>query len=243
MGAVIVWSFLVPDAPLFQHPAAARIFFWHFPCPMMLTAFMFLGCYFSLRHFVRIQPLFAPEEDAIEREKWDLRAAAALELGFIFAVLTMISGMLFSLVSWGALWQADPRQTSFLLALLIYGAYFALRSAFRDSERRAANSAAYMLAAALPLTFLIFVFPRLPQIEAASFHPTDTIMSGNIKGQYAYVIIALLTLVSILSCWLYRIRVRVGLLELKRNYGKLEADRWSSGPPVMVRPVPVSNEN
>jgi heme exporter protein C len=243
MGAVIVWSFLVPDDPKFQYPATARIFFWHFPCPMMLTGFMFLGCYFSLRQFVRLKPLFAPEDDLRNRELWDLRATSALEIGLIFAVLTLISGMLFSLVAWGAIWQGDERQTSFLLALLIYSAYFALRAAYRDPERRAANSAAYMLAAALPLTFLIFVFPRLPQVAARSFHPTDTIMTGKLTGQYGEVTVVLLTLVGILAAWIYRIRIRVGELALRKQHGTLQTYRGPARPAVVVRPIRLSPED
>jgi heme exporter protein C len=247
MSGLIVWSFLVPDDPEFQHPAAARIFFWHFPCPMMLTVFMFLGCYFSLRYFVDVKSphklAIRPEQDARKRELWDLKACSALEIGLIFAILTLVSGMLFSSVTWGALWQSDPRQTSFLLALLIYGGYFALRSAFSDPIKRAASCAAYMLAATLPLTFLIFVFPRLPQIAASSFHPTNTIMEGRLQGQYGQVIVCLLIMVTILATWIYRMRVKVGLLLLKQQHGTLEIDRGRSRPTVMVRPVRLSHED
>jgi heme exporter protein C len=247
MAAATIWSYLVPDAPLFQRPELARIFFWHFPCPMMLTVFLYIGCYFAVRYFLRIDLTgIRPETDPHAKRLWDLRASSALELGMVFAILTMATGMLFSLAQWGALWQWDPRQTSFLIALLIYAAYFALRGAFSDPERRAGHSAAYMLAALLPLTFLIFVFPRLPQIEAVSFHPTDSIMSGNIKGAYAQVIIALLILVSILSAWLYRQRMAVGLLEINENYGhlgKMETGSEHPAPSAVVRPVRVPLEN
>jgi heme exporter protein C len=259
IAATTIWSFLVPDAPLFQRPELARIFFWHFPCPMLLTAFMFLGCYFSLRYFLRIGRPSASENDRMvklgeflevsaetdpdRKRKWDLRAAAALEMGMIFAILTMVSGMIFSLAQWGALWQWDPRQTSFLIALLIYAAYFALRGAFSDPERRASHSGAYMLTACLPLVFLIFVFPYLPQIQAVSFHPTGSILKGQIKGQYAYVTIVVIALVSILSGWLYRMRVEAELLELKKSYGKLETSGDSAAPSAVVRPVRVPLEN
>jgi heme exporter protein C len=150
--------------------------------------------------------------------------------------------MLFSLAQWGALWQWDPRQTSYLIALLIYAAYFALRSAFPDPEKRAANAAAYMLAATLPIVFLEYVFPRLPQIQAISFHPTDTIMSGQLKGQYAYVTIAVLALVGVLNVWLYRLRVTIDFLETQQTHGKLETSGDRSAPTAMVRPVRVSDE-
>ena len=233
-GAVTVWSFLVPDAAMFQHPELARIFFWHFPCPMMLSALLFMGVYFSLR--------LLSAKTAGDRRLWDLRAAAALELGLVFGILTMISGILFSVAQWGAWWQWDPRQTSFLVALLIYGAYFALRAAYSDPEKRASHGAAYMMAAVLPLLFLIFVFPRLPQVVQASFHPSDTVMGGKLKGPYLYVTLSLLAIVSFLTVWLYRLRVRAGMLLIKDSHGHLETPRRRSGPVVVARSVPVSSE-
>lgn len=243
MGVVTVWSFQVPDAVGFQRPELARIFFWHFPCPLLLTGLLFVGSYFSFRHLVRVQGFRVESEtDNRERQLWDIRAVAALELGFVFCVLTMITGILFSLVQWGVWWQWDPRQTSFLLAMLVYGAYFALRTAFTDPEKRAANSAAYMLAAVLPLIFLIFVYPRLPQVEQASFHPTQSIMKGQIKGAYAQVVSAVIILTTILSVWLYRLRVRAGTLELlAEDYGQLETHGGHPAPTGVVRPVSLSD--
>src|SRR5579862_1063542 len=105
MAAVIVWSFLVPDAPLFQRPELARIFFWHFPNSMLLTAFMFVGGFFCLRYFLRIGPSIGEETDPQAKRVWDVRAVAALELGFVYCLLTMVTGIVFSLAQWGALWQ------------------------------------------------------------------------------------------------------------------------------------------
>lgn len=234
-AGVTVWSFLVPDAAMFQHPELARIFFWHFPCPMMLSVLLLVGVYFSFRFFTAVTPT--------ERLEWDLRASAALELGFIFGCLTMITGIMFSLAQWGAWWQWDPRQTSFLIALLIYAAYFALRAAFSDPDKRAANAAAYMMAAILPLLFLIFVFPRLPQVLQASFHPTDTVMGGKLRGQYLYVTLSVMAVVSVLTVWLYQLRMRANLLLIKNLDGNLEASRRGPAPTVVVRSVPLSPEN
>lgn len=231
---VTVWSFLVPDGADFPRPELARIFFWHFPCPMMLSALLVVGVYFSLQY------LRASTSEA--KRDWDLRAVSALELGLVFGCLTMVSGIIFSYSQWGAAWQWDPRQTSFLIALLIYGAYFALRAGHGDPDKRAANSAAYMMAAVFPLLFLIFVFPRLPQVIRISFHPNDTVMGGKLHGQYLYVTLSLLALVSVLTVWLYRLRVAAGLLHIKNPDGQLETHRRPTGPTVVARPVPLSSE-
>ena len=226
MGFTILWSYGVPELPTFQQPELARIFFWHLPCPIISSVLQGFGAYFSLR--------FLLSNDL----KWDVRAAAALELGMIFGLLAMATGILFSRVQWGAWWQNDPRQTSYLLALMLYLAYFVLRGAFTDRMRKAAFAGGYVLAATLPAMFLTFVYPRLPQIAAASFHPSTSIWSGQIRGSYAQVVIATVTLTSLLSIWLFRIRVRAGELELK-TYESIGLETGGGDPaaPRVVRPV------
>ncbi len=231
-GVVTLWSFLVPDAPGFASPEFARIFFWHFPCPIMLTGLLIAAVWSAFRQLSSAQ--------ADERAEWDVRCVSALELGLVFLVLTMFSGILFSKVQWGAWWSWDPRQTSFLLAMLLYGAYFAVRAAFPDPEKRAANSAAYLFASLLPILFLIYVFPRLPQVT--SLHPSSTIMTGQLHGGYLYVILAMLGVVSVLTVWLYRLRVRAGLLLLRDSDGTLETPRRPAGPRVVARPVSLPSE-
>lgn len=200
---VIVRSFTAHDALGFQRPELARIFFWHFPCPILATVLLLQGGWWAYR-FIKTNDL-----------TFDVKSLAALELGFIFSCLTMASGIVFSKAQWGAWWQWDPRQTSFLLVLLIYGAYFILRGAYRELDRRATYSASYILAAILPALFLIYLFPRLPQIAQESLHPSSTILSGQVHGDYAQVILMTLTITSLFSIWLFRLRLRAGLLELK----------------------------
>lgn len=241
-GAVTIWSFYVPDALHFQYPEMARMFFFHFPCPLMLTLMLFMGCLFSLFHFVEFKGGKLSTSPSMEtRRLWDVRAVSALELGLVFAILTLLTGMLFSDVQWGAWWQWDPRQSSFLLATLIYAAYFVVRAAYADPEKRASNSAAYMMAATLPLLFLIYVYPRLPDVLAASFHPSNTVMGGLLKGGYAWVTWFLVTALTLLSVWLYRLRVRAGLLLLQLdNYERLATSGGGPAPTGVVRPISLS---
>jgi heme exporter protein C len=231
MGAATIWSFRIPPAMGFQEPELAKIFIWHFPCPMIAVTMLAINAWASL--------MFLRTQDRI----WDERAVASQELAYMFSILTMATGMLFSKIQWGAWWQWDPRQTSFLLVLMIYGAYFVMRGAFPDAERRASNTAAFSLAAILPAMFLIFVFPRLPQV--VSFHPSDSIMKGKIKGEYGYAVVTVMALLAFLTAWLYRLRVRVGLLELnkeKSNEG-LDIRGGNPAPTGVVRRLSVPGKN
>jgi len=171
----------------------------------------------------------------------DLRAATANELAMLFALITMVTGILFSKVQWGEWWSWDPRQTSFLFVLLILFAYFALRSAFADSVKRAVNSAAYCIAALIPILFLIFVLPRMPQVQ--SLHPSNTIVSGGLKGDYWNVVLVNFLLFLGIAIWLFRMNVRAGELELslENRHGKLD-DGGDSAATGVVRPLSLSDE-
>lgn len=159
MGVAIIWAFGLPDAKGFQEPKLARIVFFHLPAAFIASGFFFAGAWYSWRY--------------LRSRRWsdDLRALAGIEIATLMAVQTMLSGIIFSKVQWGAYWNWDPRQTSFLMVLLMFGSYFAIRAAFPDPEKRAANGAGYALASVLPALFLIFIFPRLPMNQQLSLHP------------------------------------------------------------------------
>lgn len=222
-------AYLVPDAKNFMYPEFARIFFWHFPCPIMATFLVSAAAWFSWK--------FMSTRDM----KWDARAVAAQELAMIFIVLTMISGIFFSKIQWGAWWQNDPRQTSFLLVTVLYLAYFVLRTAFPDPEKRANNSAGFAIAAFLPFMFLTFVYPRLPQI--LNNHPNDTIPGFKLRGGYALVTIEMMFITGLLSNWLYNLRSRVGILNLEiENYGdNIQSSGRSTTDTPVVRRISVSD--
>ncbi len=232
-AALTVWTFAVPDASGFAQPALARIFFWHFPCPILSTFLLWFSGYFSLRYLLS------------RGAKWELRAAASAELGFLFGLAAMASGMIFSDVQWGAFWQSDPRQTSYLWTLLLYSAYFVLRGAISDKQSRASYSAVYNLALQIPALFLTFIFPRLPQIKAQSFHPSDTITSRLLDGMYGATVSLTLVFVTILAVGFYR--QRVAALEAaerwEQHYGNLEISGGSGAPTGVVRRVRVPNED
>ncbi|MEE8402662.1 MAG: cytochrome c biogenesis protein CcsA [Candidatus Hydrothermarchaeaceae archaeon] len=88
--------------------------------------------------------------------KWDTIAASAAKLGIIFGTLTLITGMVWAKPAWGAYWNWDPRQTTFLLLWFVFAAYFALRSSIVDEEARARLSSVMGIFgyAGVPLTYV-----------------------------------------------------------------------------------------
>ena len=229
ISAVTVWSFRIPPDAKFQRPDLARILVWHLPCAILCALLLFVGAWFAHKYL--------KTRDRV----WDERTVTIHELSMTFSIATMSTGILFSEAQWGAWWSWDPRQTSFLIVMFVYAAYFVLRSSISDPEKRAANSAAYALSALLPALFLIFALPRI----LMSLHPNDTISGGNLKGQYLYMVLANMVLFSILSVWLYRLRVEAGLIAIdsELDNGQLATGSSDPTPTGVVRPVRLSVED
>jgi heme exporter protein C len=223
-------TFVAPDAKNFAEPRLARMIFFHLPCAIIAALFLIAGAFYGF-NYLRSRDW-----------QWEVKSVAANEMGFLLGILTMLTGLLFSRVQWLAWWNWDPRQTTFLLVLFLFGGYFALRSAFPDERKRAANSAAYSVAMLLPTLFLIFVAPRV--MNAVSLHPNETIMSGGFDATYRSVLIGLGVLIFALSVWIFRVRVRAGLAEhaLENEYGDLD-DRGGAAAVSVGRPVSLSAED
>lgn len=235
MALATAYAFLAPgptEPGGWREPEMARIVFFHLPSAFLTTALVFLNAFLGWRYL------------RTGLAEFDLRLAAATELSVITASLTMLTGMLFSRVQWGAWWQWDPRQTSFLFVLLLLAAATALRSAQTDDVRRARSSAAYSIVTLIPTVLLIFVYPRIPQIQQASFHPSATIQTGGFGRTDWLAILGIFALLSWTCALAYRARVRTGLLEseIELLYGNLETAGDDPASTRVVRPVSVPLE-
>jgi heme exporter protein C len=102
----------------------------------------------------------------------DQNAVVNAEIGMVFTILATVTGAVFARFTWGVFWNWDPRQTSIFVLLLIYGAYFVLRSAVEDDQKRARLAAVFSIIAFISVPFLVFVIPRV----YATLHP-DPIIS------------------------------------------------------------------
>ncbi len=164
MSGMIVYSFITP-APQNMIGESSRIFYYHIPQAWISVLAFAMSMIYSIR-FLKNRSL--DEDD---------KAATAAGLGFMFCLLATITGAIFAKVTWGSFWNWDPRETSVFILLLIYGAYFALRGAIVEEEKRAALSAVYAIFAFITVPFLIFVVPRI----VPSLHPSDSIVNEDMK--------------------------------------------------------------
>jgi heme exporter protein C len=161
-GVVVAMFLVVPQYTGLGN--AGRIIIMHVPTAWVTSVAFAVSAVYSLLYLRR------------RRSSDDAGAVAAAEVGFVFCILATVTGAIFAQIVWGVFWNWDPRETSILVLLLIYAAYFALRSAIDDVERRRRLSAVYNLFAAVTMPFLLFVAPR---VADSSLHPNCAFLQGS----------------------------------------------------------------
>lgn len=156
MTGVIISGFLVkiPEIQILEQ--SARNLFLHVPMWFTMMVAFSMGFYFSIRYL----------ND--EHLKWDRKAETATAVGLLFGICGLLTGSLWARFTWGSWWTfAEPRMNLAALAMLIFVAYFILRSAFNDAEKRAKISAVYNIFGVTTIPFLLYIIPR----QLPSLHP------------------------------------------------------------------------
>jgi len=186
----------------------ARNILYHVPVAWTTVVAFLVGTFYGLR-YLKTRNI----DDYI-------KSVSAAGLGFMFCLLATITGAIWAKFNWGSFWNWDPRETSIFILLLIYGAYFSLRSALETEEKRATLSAVYSIIAGITVPFFIFVMPRM----LSGLHPGaagDPDGSGPVvqmKMSPNMLVTFLLGLLgfTLLFIWLFNMRVRLARLEYRR---------------------------
>jgi len=131
--------------------------FFHVPLWFGML-FLFIGATWNSFMYLRTQN---PDRDR--------RAEVMTMVGLLFGVLGIVTGMIWAKSTWGTYWTwKEIKLNMTAIALLIYFAYFVLRNAFDDLEKRARISAVYNVFAFVAALVLINVIPRMTE---SSLHP------------------------------------------------------------------------
>jgi heme exporter protein C len=133
-----------------------RNLFFHVPMWFGMMFLLLLSVIFSIIQLVKPDTL-----------KNDTKAKSFASVGVLYGILGVVTGALWAKHTWGAYWSWDVKQNTSAVALLIYLAYFVLRSSFEDADKRARISAAYNIFAFATLIPLLYIIPRMVD----SLHP------------------------------------------------------------------------
>jgi len=77
---------------------------------------------------------------------WDTIAVGSVEIGLVFTSMTIVSGSVWGRPAWNTWWIWSPRLTSITVLWLVYVAYFMLRGAIEDEDKRGRFAAVYVIA-------------------------------------------------------------------------------------------------
>jgi heme exporter protein C len=153
---VLVWGLIgeVPRLNILNE--TIRNLHFHVPMWFGMIVFFSSSVYYSV-DYLRNQNLQS-----------DLKATRFASTGIVYGLLGLLTGMIWAQYTWGSAWSNDPKQTASAIALLIYLAFFVLRSSFESPSKKATVSSVYSIFAYPSLILLIFILPRLSD---SSLHP------------------------------------------------------------------------
>ena len=212
---VIIAAFALPITPQPQSwlefplipglEEKARIIFFHVPAAWLSVMAFITSMVFGIRYLRK--------RDMLD----DIRSSSAAGLGLLFCILATATGAIWAKFNWGSFWNWDPRETSIFVLLLIYGAYFSLRSAIEVEEKRATLSSVYSIIAAVTVPFFIFIMPRI----MTGLHPgakgdpdgAGPVIEFKMSPNMRVVFFASLIAFTLLFVWMFTLRVRAARLE------------------------------
>lgn len=150
-GAALIGDQMVSHKLLMSQ----KIFYFH--VPVAITSFVALAftAFFGVRFLMK------------KEDRYDVAAKVSAEIALVFIVCTMVTGELWQRFEWGVWWTWDPRLTTYLILMLLVIAYFILRTALDDPERRATYAAVYgiVMFVDVPICFMI------TRLIPSSVHP------------------------------------------------------------------------
>jgi heme exporter protein C len=114
--------------------------------------------------------------------KWDTTALAAVEIGLVFLSMAIVSGSVWGKPAWNTWWLWSPRLTLVTIAWLTYAAYFMLRGAIDDAEKRGRFSAVYVIISFVTIILTYVSIRILRDIHPVVFGGTLESAQGAAEG-------------------------------------------------------------
>ncbi len=141
----------------FRNILAETIRNTYFHVPMWFAMIILFGisAWYSLQYYRKGDMMF------------DQRSIAYAQIGLVFGLLGLVTGMLWAKHTWNAYWSWDVKQNMSAICLLIYAALMVMRSSVEDEMQKARLTAGYNMFAFVLLIPLLFIVPRMTD----SLHP------------------------------------------------------------------------
>lgn len=202
----LVWGMLGPVPHLNILHETIRNVYYHVPIWFSMLFLMAYSVVYAIKHL--------SNNDL----RSDIISDQAAQTGLFFALPGLLTGCMWAKYTWGTWWTfQDPKLNGVAIAVLIYLAYFILRSSIDDEQKRARISAVYNIFAFVMMFVFIMILPRLTD----SLHPGN---GGNpafgkydLDSDMRMVFYPAVIGWVLLSLWILDIKKRIALLTHKRN--------------------------
>lgn len=173
-----------------------KIFYFHVPVAITsMIALIFMG-YYGIRYLMTRQ------------QRFDTCSKIAAEIGLVFIIATMVTGEMWEVYEWQVWWTWEPRLTTYLILMLLVIAYFILRNAIDDPERRAtyASVMAIITCVDVPICFMI------TRLIPSGLHPVVFRSDSGLSADMLIPFLICLFGMFMVGYGLYRLRFRQALL-------------------------------
>ncbi len=143
--------------------------------------------------------------------RFDLAAAASVEVGVLFLSLTLATGMLWGRPTWGVWWTWDARLTSTALLEILFIGYLALRRVPADPHVRARRCAVLALLSALDVPIVHF------SVEWwNTLHQQNSVLNAGLKVQVhgatmLFTLLLSFVAMTLVFAWMVRARYRLAV--------------------------------
>src|SRR5499433_514246 len=147
--------------------------------------------------------------------RWDRFAACSAEMGVVFTAAQLLTAMMWAKPIWGAWYAFDARGTAQVILLLIFIAYFMLRSYLPDREKRAKLCGVFGLLGMVdvPINYLsIYLF--------RTQHPQPVISpgGGGVDPDMAKTLLMSFIAITFLYAYMFVRRLRLEKIEEEVDY-------------------------
>ncbi len=198
----VIYGFFVPIPETMIGGSLRNVFYhvgmWFGMFAMLTTSFIF-----SLRYLRGFH------------EKEDAMAVEAVNVGMMFGVLGLITGMIWAKNTWGAFWVRDPKLDGAAVGMFIYLAYVILRGSIDDHHKRAKVAAVYNIFAFILWIVFVLVLPRL---AGSTIHPGQDgtpIMALDLSPMTRIVFWPAMAGWMLLGFWILTLRIRIKRIKYK----------------------------
>jgi heme exporter protein C len=166
--------------------------------------------WFAMLFMMSVSVVYSIMTLAKNELRHDARATSAALTGLFFSLPGIVTGSLWAKYTWGTWWTfQDPKLNGVAISILIYLAYFILRSSVDDEVKRSRISAVYNVFAYVMMMVFIMVLPRMTD----SLHPGNGgnpafgkyDLDDNMRMVFYPAVVGWI----LFSYWLYDLRNRV----------------------------------